>query len=371
MTEDLNRTALYNTHLQLKAKMVPFGGWNMPVQYTGITEEHQVVRQKVGLFDISHMGTFLIEGPSAFDFLQSMVPNDLARITPGKGLYTQFCREDGGILDDLILYQLGPDQFQLVVNAGNRTQDFQWLDAWRDEQKQVGLRLQDLSSETCIIALQGPQALPLINQLASQPLTDLPYFGIGLAQIAGSTMQVARTGYTGEDGFELFVPADAAEHVWQQCLEHGQAFGLQPVGLGARDTLRLEAAMPLYGHDLTTRTTPLEAALGWSVALQKTTTFLGQAALQQQKSDGVQKKRVGFRLPETKRAPRQEYKIMFEGQQVGEVTSGSLSPTLGYPIGMGYLIAPWFQELTTCEVDIRGQLHPAEIVKLPFYRRTK
>jgi len=351
--------------------MVDFGGWDMPVQYSSILAEHAAVRQQAGLFDVSHMGVFELQGPACLEALQYLVPNDLARLGPGQGLYTQLCNQQGGVLDDLLIFQLTAQHWWLVVNAGNRESDFRWI------QEQVATFEVSFSSQAehlGILALQGPEALGILTALTPADLSEFPAFAIRQLTLADTEVWVSRSGYTGEDGVEIYAPHADLPRLWNTLLETGALQGLVPVGLGARDTLRLEAGMPLYGHELDDQTSPLEAGLGWSVKLQKSADFLGKAALTAQKSAGLKKKRVGLVMPDSRRAPRQGYTLFAASQPdqaIGQVTSGSLSPTLGYPVGMAYLDLPWAEQISELEVDIRGQRYPAQIVKLPFYRRTK
>lgn len=343
----------------------------MPVQYTSILAEHAAVRAKAGLFDVSHMGVFELSGAQALEAGQYLVPNDLARLKPGQGLYTQLCNPQGGILDDLLVFQLTPNCFWWVVNAGNRESDFHWM---ASQITAFEARLCRRQEPLGILALQGPAALDILSKLTELPWKDFHPFSIQEAQLTGISVWISRSGYTGEDGVEIYAPLTALETLWQTLLDAGQPAGLVPAGLGARDTLRLEAGMPLYGHELDAQTTPLEAGLGWSLKLDKSVDFIGKAALQAQKSAPLPKKRVGFIMPESKRAPRQGYSLYQHDQPIGQVTSGSLSPTLGYPIGMAYLDGPWQsgQPLPeTFDVDIRGQRYPAQVVTLPFYRRNK
>lgn len=364
------RTPLYDWHVAHGAKMVDFGGWDMPVQYHSILKEHEAVRQRAGLFDVSHMGVLELRGPQSLGALQHLVPNDLARLQPGQGLYTQLCQEDGGTLDDLLIFCLDAERWWIIVNASNRHQDYTWIGKHIQEQ---GAELISLAESTGILALQGPRAEAILAKLTSEPSNSgsWPAFGIRAIKLGELPVIASRSGYTGEDGFELYVPHIYLGEVWDALLEAGKAEGLEPVGLGARDTLRLEAAMPLYGHELDTSTTPLEAGLGWSVKLQKPSDFLGKQALRLQQEQGLKKRRVGFKL-EGKRAPREGYELYQGEQKIGVVTSGSLSPTLGHPIGMGYIEAPWCEPLPeSFEVDIRGQRHQATRVKMPFYKRSK
>lgn len=366
---DIKATPLNAQHRELGAKMVDFGGWDMPVQYASILGEHAAVRERAGLFDVSHMGVFEVRGPAALAALQYLVPNDLERLAAGQGLYTQLCNEAGGVLDDLLIFCLAAGQYWLVVNAANRESDYAWIER---QVADFDCRLQSRAEELGILALQGPQAQAILAQLCEAPL-DLerfPAFALQEAEVAGLPLHFSRSGYTGEDGFELYVPQTQVVTLWQQLLEAGRPLGLEPAGLGARDTLRLEAAMPLYGHELDAETSPLEAGLGWSVKLQKTMDFMGKAALVAQKAQGLKKKRIGFTLPETRRAPRQGYALYSGTEQIGTVTSGSLSPTLDLPIGMAYVDSA-FADLETFEVDVRGRRYPAQRTKLPFYRRKK
>lgn len=365
MTE-LKQTALHGVHLELGARMVNFGGWHMPVQYSAITEEHQAVRQRLGLFDVSHMGTFRVTGMRAESWLDSLVPNQVSSLPVGKALYTQLCNPAGGTLDDLLIYRLSESDFQLVVNASNREKDWQWLATHLPAE---GLELQNCSDQTCILALQGPQAAAVLSHWLDQDLTEIPAFGLKSVAAQGYSLLLARTGYTGEDGFELFVSPEQAPALWNALLQAGQGAGIRPCGLGARDTLRLEAAMPLYGHELDESISPLEAGLGWSVKLDKPGDFLGKSALTSQKAAGLSRKRLGFKLPGTRRAPRQGYTLWLGERQVGVVTSGSLSPTLGEPIGLALVEALPTEDLAQLELDLRGQRLAIEPTKLPFYRR--
>lgn len=365
----LKVTPLNARHRALGAKMVDFGGWDMPVQYHSILKEHEAVRQRAGLFDVSHMGVFALQGPDAMAAIQYLIPNDVTRLQCCNGLYTQFCNETGGTIDDLLIFSLTENHWWLVVNAGNRDKDFNWI---QSHISNFDVTLTSLADDTGILALQGPSAAAILGRVCKLDLNpiELPAFSIRATEIAGHKVMLSRSGYTGEDGFEIYVPHEYIEAVWDSLMTAGQTDGLEPVGLGARDTLRLEAAMPLYGHELDDETSPLSAGIGWSVKLQKEADFIGKAALVAQKAQGLPKVRIGFVL-EGKRAPRQDYTLWLDGEQIGVVTSGSLSPTLGYPIGMAYIQAPWSQDLPeSFDVDIRGQRHPARRVKLPFYKRS-
>ncbi|PKL76359.1 MAG: glycine cleavage system protein T [Candidatus Melainabacteria bacterium HGW-Melainabacteria-1] len=367
--QELKRTPLNSVHRALGAKMVDFGGWDMPVQYHSILKEHDAVRQRAGLFDVSHMGVYELRGPQSLAAVQHLIPNDAARLQPGQGLYSQLCNAEGGTIDDLLVFCLKPERWWLIVNAGNRQADFDWIQSQLDSD---GAELVSLADNLGILALQGPKAQSILSALTDVDLSpaSLPAFGLIAASVAGVPVQLSRSGYTGEDGFELYISHADLAAVWQALIDAGRPHGLEPVGLGARDTLRLEAAMPLYGHELDCDTSPLEAGLGWSVKLQKPTPFIGQNALRQQKEQGLRKRRIGFVL-EGKRAPRQGCELYLGQARIGVVTSGSLSPTLGHPVGMAYVDAPWCEDLPEAfEIDIRGQRHAARRVKLPFYRRS-
>lgn len=340
------RTPLYDRHVALGAKIVPFSGWEMPVQYQGITREHLCVRQHAGVFDVSHMAIVEVTGPDALAYLESLVPNRVSRLKPGQALYTQLLNREGGTLDDLIIYALQGRYF-LVVNAGNTDQDLAWLNAQRKGDVAVN-HLRDWG----LLALQGPEAEKILAPLVPADLSLIPYFGLW----EGDDLIVSRTGYTGEDGFELFLPPGKLLPLWDRLM----AAHVTPCGLGARDTLRLEAAYPLYGHELDASTTPLEAGLAWTVKLEKGD-FLGREAL---KARSLQKKLVGFHL-EGRAIPRQGYPILQDGEPVGEVTSGTLSPVLDTPIGLGYLPP---NAKGPFAVEIRGKQCPLKMVALPFYR---
>jgi aminomethyltransferase len=364
---ELLRTALHGQHLALGARMVDFGGWDMPVHYSAITAEHQAVRTRLGLFDVSHMGTFTVQGPGALAYLEGLVPNRVSALVPGKALYTQLCTPSGGTLDDLLIYQLAAEDYQLVVNASNRASDWNWL---AQQLPTTGVSLHDASAQNCILALQGPRAAAVLADYLGEDLSDLGSFQLRPSHKSAFPLLLARTGYTGEDGFELFVAPAHAPQLWNDLLQAGQGAGIQPCGLGARDTLRLESAMPLYGHELDPHTSPLEAGLGWSVKLDKPEDFIGKAALLAQKAEGLRKKRFGFCLPGTRRAPRQGYTLWLGERQVGVVTSGSLSPTLNQPIGLALIEPLPAEDLARLALDLRGQRVPIEPSKLPFYRRT-
>lgn len=365
---ELKRTPLFDIHRELGARLVEFGGWEMPVQYSGILAEHQAVRTHAGMFDVSHMGEFRVEGPGALDFLQALVPNNVARLALNQALYTQICRPDGGTLDDLVIYRRGDDAYMIVVNAG--TTDKDW--AWFTEQAvgRPGFTLTNISAETGLIALQGPLAQSILQPLTQTPLAEVAYYHCAPGAVAGTPATISRTGYTGEDGFELYCAAEDTPRLWRALMEAGTAQGLLPAGLGARDTLRLEAGYCLYDHELTEEITPLEAGLGWTVKLDKGVECIGGAALAREKREGLRQKLVGIELRE-RNVPRAGCAILRGGEPIGKLTSGALAPTLNRPIGLGYVPPAAAAVGTELVVEIRGKPVPAEIVALPFYRRPK
>jgi aminomethyltransferase len=361
----LKRTPLFERHRELGARLVEFGGWEMPVQYSGILEEHQAVRQRAGLFDVSHMGEFGVEGSGALDLLQSWVPNNVARLAVNQALYTQICRPDGGTLDDLIIYRLGDERYMVVVNASTIEKDWAWLG--EHAAGKSGFTLSNNSDETGLLALQGPLAQRILQPLTETPLGDIVFYHCAPGTVAGYSALISRTGYTGEDGFELYVAAPDAPKLWQALLAAGAPQGLLPAGLGARDTLRLEAGYCLYGHELSEEITPLEAGLGWTVKLEKGTDFVGRAALAREKQEGLRRMLVGIELRD-RGVARAGYAILRDGARIGEVTSGTQSPTLNRPIALGY-VPPAHAAGTEIAIEIRGKAVPAAIVPLPFYRR--
>ncbi|MDW8203000.1 MAG: glycine cleavage system aminomethyltransferase GcvT [Cyanobacteriota bacterium SKYGB_h_bin112] len=362
----LARTPLYDLALEAGARMTAFSGWEMPVQFAGITKEHQAVRQQAGLFDISHMGKFVVSGEGVLDQLQALVPSNLKRLQPGMAQYTVLLNERGGILDDLIVYnqgvtKAGEERVVLIVNAATRSQDKTWLLA-RLEFSQV--ELHDRTVDQVLLAVQGPQAIAALQPLVDCDLAPIPAFGHVETNCLGAPAFIARTGYTGEDGVEVMVDPAVGMELWRSLLNAG----VVPCGLGARDTLRLEAAMCLYGQDITTTTTPLEAGLGWIVHLTEKGDFIGRAALEQQQQVGVTKRLVGLRM-QGRNIARHDYPVLYDEQVVGVVTSGTLSPTLGYPIALAYLPTALAKVGQTVMVEIRGKHYPATVVKRPFYRR--
>ncbi|GHO53117.1 glycine cleavage system aminomethyltransferase GcvT [Ktedonobacter robiniae] len=362
----LKRTPLYEQHRALGARLVEFGGWDMPVQYSGIIEEHQAVRTKAGLFDVSHMGEFKAEGSDALAFLQYLVPNDVSRLAVGQALYTQLCRPDGTTIDDLLIYHLAEEQYMLVVNAANIDKDYAWIES--HAQKFANVTLSNQSDTTALIALQGPLAMSILQPLADVKLDEIKYYHFAPGQVADIRCLISRTGYTGEDGFELYCPSVDAAKLWQTLLEAGKPQGVLPAGLGARDTLRLEAAYCLYGHELDDETNPLEAGLGWTVKLKKSVEFIGRSALQQAKEQGLKKRLVGIELLE-RGVPRSGYAIYDGEQRIGVLTSGSHGPTVQKSIGLGFVDPEHAKVGTRVQIEIRGKRVAAQVVALPFYKR--
>lgn len=361
----LKRTPLYNAHLAMGARMVEFGGWEMPVQYRGIIDEHHAVRNRAGLFDISHMGRFMIRGPQAEAFLQRMVTCDVSTIPLGHAGYGLLCRPDGGIVDDIFLYHL-PDEFMMVVNAANRAKDWDWL-----QQHITGfeVEIEDRSERWAMLALQGPQAEHLLAGAEDSTTADigsLPFHGVAMTTIFGHNALIARTGYTGEDGFEIFFEAQHAERFWYGLLALG-GNAVQACGLGARDSLRFEACLALYGHEIDETINPYEARLGWVVKLNKGD-FIGREALQAIKAAGISRRLVGFEMVE-KGIARSGYSVQrVSGETVGFVTSGMPSPTLGRPFGMAYVPTDLSSEGSEFNVVIRERPVRARVVKMPFYK---
>ena len=367
-SQQLLRTPLYERHRALGARLVEFGGWEMPVQYSGILEEHRTVRERAGLFDVCHMGEFLVEGAGALDFLQGLVPNNVARLAVNQALYTQILRPDGGTLDDLIIYRRTESDYMVVVNAGTMEKDWAWFS--EHAAGRAALTLTNISAATGLIALQGPRAQAILQPLTQTPLESIAYYHCLPGDVANIHCVISRTGYTGEDGFELYCPAEQVGALWDALLDAGKPEGLLPAGLGARDTLRLEAGYCLYGHELTEDVTPLEAGLGWTVKLDKGVDFIGRDALVAEKTQGLRRKLIGIELTD-RGVPRAGYPILQDGERVGELTSGAMAPTLGKPIGMGYMSAGAMTPGSVVAIEIRGKQIPAVIVPLPFYKRAR
>ena len=374
----LKRTSLFAAHEQLGARLIDFGGWEMPVQYTSIVEEHWAVRQAAGIFDISHMGEVTVSGPAAEAFLNHVLTNDVRKLGPGECQYTLMCQPDGGVIDDLYVNRLSGEVYLLIVNASRVAEDVAWLQGQvaassrRDE-----MTLIDASHNYAAVAVQGPRVKEFIGNCLPGPsisarrvnsVTGLQKNQIGGFNFESHCVLVSRTGYTGEDGFEIIGSDEAILHVWNRLLSVGQPFGIKPCGLGARDTLRTEVCYPLYGHELDENTTPIEAGLGFFVALDKAD-FNGRAVLAGQKARGVKKTLVAFKMAGKCAPPRPHYPIWANGNRAGEVTSGTQSPSLGIGIGMGFVPPEWAKVDTQIGIDIRGRQFGAVIVKKPIYRR--
>lgn len=359
-TRQPTRTALYDIHTGLGAKMVDFAGFSMPVQYTGIIEEHLTVRSSVGMFDVSHMGEVEIWGQDALAYVQRITTNDVSKLVDGKIQYSVMCYDDGGIVDDLLVYHMG-DHYMLVVNAANIARDIEWM----ERHVSGDVKIRNRSQEISLLAVQGRFALATLQKLTTADLSKIPYYSFVRNTLAGVDMIISRTGYTGEKGFELYFPADqeSGKKVWDAIMIAGKEFGIAPAGLGARDTLRLEMGFCLYGNDIDSTTNPLEAGLGWLTRLEKGE-FVGREALVAAKQRGLERKLVGMHL-EGKMIARQGYSI-HAGDTVGRVTSGTFSPVLGHGIALGYLPAAFAKPGSLCEVMIRNTPVSARVVSLPF-----
>ncbi len=363
MTEALARTPLYDEHVALGGKLVPFAGFEMPVQYpTGIREEHRAVREAVGVFDVSHMGEFILRGPGALDLVQRIAVNDASRIEVGGAQYSAMCREHGGVIDDLLVYRYS-DRIMLVVNASNRAKDLEWTLA---HAASFDVEVEDASDRIALLAIQGPLAADVVGRLTDTELDAVGYYRFAEGSIAGVPATIARTGYTGEDGFELYVDAGDAGAVWRRVLAEGEPFGIRPAGLGSRDSLRLEMGYALYGNDLDEEHTALESGLGWIVKLDKGD-FVGRDALAAQKEAGLTRRLAGFRLSE-RGFPRPGYPLVVDGEVAGDVTSGTLSPSLGVGIGLGYLPVSHAKSGSEVAVRIRDTDHAAVVERPPFYK---
>jgi len=359
----LKQTPFLAHHKAAGGRLVDFGGWELPVSYSGIIEEHKQVRSSVGLFDVSHMGEVFLRGPSALKAIRHLITNNLD-IPNGHAQYTAMCNEHGGIVDDLIVYRLSDEEILVCVNAANREKDFAWI---RDNNPFDDVSVVDESDDWAQIAVQGRNAEAVLNAITDVDLSRVESFGVVTAAVAGvSGCIAARTGYTGEDGFEVFLPASGADQVWPAVLESGASFGIQPIGLGARDTLRLEAKLMLYGNDIGDDTTPLEAGLGWVTKLDKPD-FIGKNALARQKEEGLKRRLVC--LVVEKRIARPHCSILVDGDPVGEITSGTKSPSVEANIALGYVRREFARPGTRLQVDIRGRIAEAEVVRAPFYKR--
>jgi aminomethyltransferase len=375
----MKRTPLYSAHQKLGGKLIEFGGWEMPVQYTSITDEHLAVRKAAGIFDISHMGEVSLSGLCAEAFINQTLTNDIRKLEVGAAQYTLMCNDAGGDIDDLYAYRTGKTEYLLIINASRIEPDFSWLQARLAAfHRADDVLLKNVSDAMGAVAIQGPRVVDFIDTISPQPATggtmvarptQLKKNQIAKIQFSGADLWIARTGYTGEDGFEIAAPADVIEAVWNKVLELGKPFGLKPCGLGARDTLRTEVCYPLYGNELNEETTPLEAGLGFFVSLNKGD-FVGSSALTNQKAAGVTKKLVAFKMSEKSAPPRSHYPICSSGPKaakIGEVTSGTQSPSLGIGIGLGYVPPEFAKPQTVIEIEIRGKRSSALVVPKPIY----
>jgi aminomethyltransferase len=361
----MKKTAFYNMHVQHGAKIVPFAGFEMPIQYSGIIDEVKVVRNSVGVFDVSHMGEIEVHGKDALDFVQKITTNDASKLPVGKVQYSAMCYKDGGIVDDLLVYQFGT-HFMLVVNASNKDKDFNWM----KENVFGDVKLVDRSDDYSLLAIQGPQSLKILQKLTEVNLSEMKYYTFVQGKLAGVEMIISRTGYTGELGFELYFKWDipTAEKVWNAVFEAGKEFDIKPVGLGARDTLRLEMGMCLYGNDIDQTTNPLEAGLAWITKLNKDD-FNSKEKLLKVKTDGLTRKLVGFKVTDKKVFPRHGYEIHSDGKKIGIVTSGTVSPVLEIGIGMGYVEIGKAEVGNVIDIIVRDKKAEATIVKLPFINK--
>lgn len=362
---NLKRTPLFESYGKYGGKTIDFGGWELPVQFSSIKEEHEAVRNRAGLFDVSHMGEIFVEGPDAFAYLQNLLSNDISKIQIGSAQYNAMCYETGGVVDDLLVYCLGENRYLLCVNAANIEKDYEWMLS----QKNGDVVITNKSDEFAQIALQGPLAEEILQTLTSEKLNDIKYFKFkDNVEIAGHKVLVSRSGYTGEDGFEIYGKPEAIIDLWDKILEAGKEKGVVPAGLGARDTLRFEACLPLYGQELSKDITPLEAGIGFAVKL--TTDFIGREALAAQKEAGLKRKLAGVEMI-GKGIPRHGYKVFKGGQEIGEVTTGTQSPMTKRNIGLVLMDAANAEIGTEVEIEIRGKFIPAVVVETPFYKRVK
>lgn len=354
-------TPLYNEHVKLGGKVVDFAGWFLPVQYTNLIEEHKAVRENAGIFDVSHMGQISFQGPGALDYVQQLTVNDVRKLVDGQAQYSVMCRENGTAIDDIIVYRFNEEHFMFVVNASNIDKDYHWI----EEHAPHDLEVTDLSKEYALIALQGPNAPAVLSKISSISLKNMKPFTFTTGTVAGeANCLIATTGYTGELGCEIFCPPQRASQIWNALLKAGA----QPCGLGARDTLRLEMAYCLYGHELSDEITPLEAGLGWVTKLNIAQDFFGKAALKKQAEQGLKRKLTGFKLLD-KGVARENYPVLFNNEVIGKVTSGTHSPSLDFPIGLALVPSELAQEGAKFFVDIRGKLREAVAVKTPFYTK--
>jgi aminomethyltransferase len=361
----IRRTPLYDRHVAAGGKLVEFAGWEMPVQYRGVIDEHRAVRTAAGLFDVSHMGQIRVAGPTAEAFVQRLTPNDVTKLAPGRAHYSALLSLEATFLDDLLVYRMAADEFILVVNASNAEFDF----AWVASQPHDGLAVENVSDHYALIAIQGPKALAILQPLTATPLAPIRYYGFARGEVLGHPVILSRTGYTGEDGFELFLEPAVAVEIWDRLMAAGMPLGLMPAGLGARDTLRLEAGMALYGHEIDAGTNPWEANLDWIVKLEKGD-FIGRDALVAARERGVARKLIGFEV-EGRGIARQGHKLAVDGAEVGAVTTGTFSPTFEKALGLCYVKTALAEPGRAVEIDVRGKAVPARLRPYPFYKRAK
>jgi len=359
----MKNTALTETHEALGAKMVPFAGYNMPVQYEGINIEHETVRQAVGVFDVSHMGEFLIDGEHALELIQKVSSNDASKLTIGKAQYSCLPNDDGGIVDDLIIYKIKEEQYLLVVNASNIEKDWNWIQSKND----VGANMRDLSEDYSLLAIQGPKAIEAMQSITSHDLSAIKFYNFVVGDFAGvEHIIISATGYTGSGGFEIYCKNSDAKQIWDKVFDAGADFGIKPIGLAARDTLRLEMGYCLYGNDIDDTTSPIEAGLGWITKFTKD--FTNSEAIKAEKERGIENKLIAFELDE-RGIPRQGYDIVdHNGNKIGRVTSGTMSPSLGKGIGLGYVPKVFADFHSKINIQIRKKAIPATVIKLPFYK---
>lgn len=365
----LKRTPFYEVHQKSGAKLIDFGGFEMPVQYAGILKEHEAVRIRAGMFDVSHMGEIMVTGPAALDLIQYATVNDASKLVPGKVQYSAMCYENGGIVDDLLVYMLGEEEYMLVVNASNKDKDLDWILGLN---KKFGAQVEDVSDSMCLLAVQGPATVEVLQKLTDVSLPDITYYTFKTGNLAGyNNVILSATGYTGEKGFEIYFDGSRVnpKDMWNRIMEAGKDAGLEPAGLGARDTLRLEMGFALYGNDISDKVTPLEAGLGWITKLDKLD-FSGKQAINAQKEAGISKRLVGFTTEDRRAIPRSHYMLKsMQGNVIGEVTSGGQSPSLGIGIGMGYVATGYHVPGTEIQIEIRGKEYKATVTKPPFLKK--
>lgn len=364
MSENIKKIQLNDLHVALGGKMVPFAGFNMPVRYSSDTEEHHTVRQGVGVFDVSHMGEFKVTGPKALDLIQKVTSNDASKLVIGQAQYSCFPNETGGIVDDLIVYKFGEEEYMLVVNASNIEKDWNWI----NKHNEMGAKLENISDSLSLFAIQGPKAIEAVQSLTSVNLSDIKFYHFAVGDFAGvQDVIISGTGYTGAGGFEVYVRNEDAEKVWNAVFEAGKPYDIKPIGLGARDTLRLEMGYCLYGNDINDETSPIEAGLGWITKFTKD--FINSENLKKKKENGVNKKLVGFILQE-KGIPRGHYPIVnLDGEPIGEVTSGTMTPSMGVGIGMGYVKSEYATPGTEIAITVRNKNLLAKVEKFPLYKK--